>query len=158
MALNVERFVIPVAWEGGHTLHVAVKRYTSSKTPPSPRGVTIILTHGVTFREFITHLLASKLTQISLDKELWEPVLTRLFELPTQYGNPLQIREAWTIDSPNHGESAALNDHVLGSTTLISKSLNLGIHCATLFVDHRSSRSISRICSRHRFIFGKWPN
>ncbi|KIJ52534.1 hypothetical protein M422DRAFT_243323 [Sphaerobolus stellatus SS14] len=102
MTLIIERFVIPMdSSNGSLPLRVAVKRYTSSSSAPSPNGVSLLLTHGVTFH-----------------KELWEPVITRLFDLHSQYGSPLHIREAWAIDSPNHGESAALNDHILGPTLI----------------------------------------
>lgn len=62
-SLLVERFVIPVREENNRPgVSVAVKRYTPRLHPPGLRashGVSLVLTHGVTFRiEFpFIHLL-----------------------------------------------------------------------------------------------------
>ena len=49
----------------------------------------------------------------SIDKETWEPTITRLFQLDdlAAIGNNSlsTIVEAWSIDCPDHGESAAFN-------------------------------------------------
>ncbi|KAF8525823.1 Alpha/beta hydrolase fold-1 [Hysterangium stoloniferum] len=104
MTLISQRFVVPVSGQYGQPdLLVAVKRYTCSNSPPSTRGITLLLTHGVTFH-----------------KELWEPMLARLFRLQSASDNRPCIREAWAIDSPNHGESAALNAQVIDSGFLIT--------------------------------------
>ncbi|KAF8591099.1 hypothetical protein K439DRAFT_1611434 [Ramaria rubella] len=104
MSLISERFVIPVEEQAGRPkLLVSVKRYSSNSSPPSCHGLTLLLTHGVTFH-----------------KELWEPTISRLFELQSQYNSPVRIREAWAIDSPNHGESAALNEYILSLGYLIT--------------------------------------
>jgi hypothetical protein len=65
-----------------------------------------------------------------LDKEIWEPTLTHLFGLQSRPDDPIHIHEAWAIDAPNHGESAALNHHVLSQGNLISK-------CGTLMYPMR---------------------
>ncbi|TFK80681.1 hypothetical protein K466DRAFT_370156 [Polyporus arcularius HHB13444] len=44
-----------------------------------------------------------------IDKETWEPVISQLFALERE------ISEVWTVDNPDHGESAALNKNVLPS-------------------------------------------
>lgn len=45
-------------------------------------------------------------------KEQWEPTLEHLFNLVGRNSN-VKIREAWSIDAPEHGDSAILNDHLL---------------------------------------------
>lgn len=57
----------------------------------------------------------------SIDKELWEPTLTRLFDQQLQPGSFLRIRDAWAIDGPNHGESASLNERLISSGFLLSE-------------------------------------
>lgn len=63
---------------------------------------------------------------MTLDKECWEPVLSKLFEMRTDFGTPLHVREAWSIDSPNHGESAILNEDILGSRLISENELPVG--------------------------------
>lgn len=52
-------------------------------------------------------------------KELWEPIISSLFSLQDtdsigpNSGLRVNIHEIWTIESPNHGRSAALNDKLL---------------------------------------------
>ncbi|GJJ08280.1 hypothetical protein Clacol_002490 [Clathrus columnatus] len=105
--LVTERFIIPV-WEENNRpkVFVAVKRYTprlqSTRHQPST-GLSLVLTHGVSFH-----------------KELWEPTLTRLFDQQLQPGCAFRIREAWAIDSPNHGESASLNERLINSGFLLT--------------------------------------
>lgn len=48
----------------------------------------------------------------SFHKESWEPTLEKIFDLAS-LGGPVRIREAWTLDCPNHGASAVLNEAVL---------------------------------------------
>ncbi|KAF9037744.1 Alpha/beta hydrolase fold-1 [Panaeolus papilionaceus] len=45
----------------------------------------------------------------SLHKEIWEPIIDDLHKANARGGGRVKIREIWTIDAPNHGESAALN-------------------------------------------------
>lgn len=57
-----------------------------------PRALTLILTHCV-----------------GAHKEQWEITLAKLFALTQSAGQQkLSIREAWSIDNPNHGESGAI--------------------------------------------------
>jgi hypothetical protein len=52
MALTSTCFVIPVEVQDGRPqLQVSVKRYTQSSPQRSRPGLTLVLTHGVTFRE-----------------------------------------------------------------------------------------------------------
>jgi hypothetical protein len=63
-------------------------------------AATLILTHATSFH-----------------KEHWEPVLEDLYDqMADSYviNSPVpKIRDAWAIDSPNHGESAVLNEDTL---------------------------------------------
>ena len=47
----------------------------------------------------------------SFHKEIYEPVLETLFGMTAN--GQFRIREAWAVDCPNHGESAALNSTLL---------------------------------------------
>jgi hypothetical protein len=53
----------------------------------------------------------------SFHKEHWEPVLEDLYDLVADCfvtNSPVpKIRDAWAIDSPNHGQSAVLNEETL---------------------------------------------
>ena len=53
-------------------------------------------------------------------KEHWEPTLEFLYALlgassaaPGPSGQGVRIREAWSIECPNHGDAAVLNESVL---------------------------------------------
>ena len=75
-----------------------VKHLWNDTIPEAHRanGFTIILLHGTGFH-----------------KELWEPTIEDLFALLSQGGLESEIREVWTIDSPNHGDSAILNEQAM---------------------------------------------
>ncbi|GJE88943.1 alpha/beta hydrolase [Phanerochaete sordida] len=47
-------------------------------------------------------------------KEQWELTLDYLFDAASRHPS-FKIREAWSIDAPEHGDSAILNDHLLTS-------------------------------------------
>ena len=52
----------------------------------------------------------------SFHKETWEPTLHHFFKDINKYqSHPVcpKIKSTWIIECPNHGESAALNDHAL---------------------------------------------
>ncbi|KAJ4477253.1 Alpha/beta hydrolase fold-1 [Lentinula aciculospora] len=60
-------------------------------------GLTLLFTHGTGFH-----------------KEQWEPTINDLLELiGKQVSNKIRIREIWTIDAPNHGDAALLNEKTL---------------------------------------------
>ena len=49
-------------------------------------------------------------------KEHWEPTLEFLYALlgaSGPSGQGVRIREAWSIECPNHGDAAVLNESVL---------------------------------------------
>lgn len=60
-------------------------------------GLTLVFTHGTGFH-----------------KEQWEPTIDDLLELIRQQNpNKIKVREIWTIDAPNHGDAAILNEKSL---------------------------------------------
>lgn len=52
-----------------------------------------------------------------LDKEQWEPVIQRLFQLQETEAELHRIREAWSFDWQSHGDAAVLNYNVLKDRT-----------------------------------------
>jgi len=76
---------------------VTMKRYPNLPGGDQ-KGLTLILAHGTGF-----------------PKEVWEPIIERIFIMENAKPNGLPIREAWAIDAPNHGDAAALNVDVLRS-------------------------------------------
>ncbi|KAH8115696.1 Alpha/beta hydrolase fold-1 [Phellopilus nigrolimitatus] len=84
-----------------YPLHITAKRYTlpALEAPEDvPGALTLILLHSTGFH-----------------KEIWEPTLQELFSFLTlRSGTPgALVREAWSIECPNHGESAVLNETAL---------------------------------------------
>ncbi|KAF9037745.1 Alpha/Beta hydrolase protein [Panaeolus papilionaceus] len=75
-----------------------VKRYWVEGSPylSDKAALTLFFAHGT-----------------SLHKELWEPIIDDLRAANDIGGAQVKIREIWTIDAPNHGESAALNREAL---------------------------------------------
>lgn len=69
------------------------KKYFDSERADNANegGVTLILAHAT-----------------GMHKECWEPTLRRL--LPNT-----KIKEAWSIDAPNHGRAAVLNRRILAT-------------------------------------------
>lgn len=48
------------------------------------------------------------------DKELWEPVVARLFQhVQSDTLERYKVREAWSFDWPTHGEAAVINRPLL---------------------------------------------
>ncbi|TEB23518.1 alpha/beta-hydrolase [Coprinellus micaceus] len=98
MPLCVESAVLPP--DSTYSLYVTAKRYWSDTRPkphstPKCTGLTLVLFHATSFH-----------------KEMWEPCLEALFALVDKSKGVL-IEEAWSIESPNHGESAVLNVETL---------------------------------------------
>lgn len=101
--LEVQPFIFDPRPE--YPYQLCIKRYTHrdlSADPADSGAITLILTHG-----------------LGLHKEQWEPVLQDLFGLLGTAnsiaigGAKLKIREAWSIELPDCGESALLNEEVL---------------------------------------------
>ncbi|KAF8581812.1 hypothetical protein K439DRAFT_1352898 [Ramaria rubella] len=81
-------------WRPNFPLVVTAKRYWD---PTSARedGYTCILTHGTGFHG-----------------EQWEPTLNHLIS-QSKDSRDFPIREAWSVDCPNHGEAAVINEKAL---------------------------------------------
>lgn len=77
-----------------YPLVLTAKRYQSD-TSNSEDGTTLIFAHGTGFH-----------------KEHWEPTIEHLFDKERTKGG-FKIREAWSLECPNHGDSAVLNEKAL---------------------------------------------
>jgi pimeloyl-ACP methyl ester carboxylesterase len=75
---------------------ITMKRYPN--LGDERNGFTLIFAHGTGF-----------------PKELWEPIIERIFVAENAKPDGLRITEAWAIDAPNHGDAAALNAALLQS-------------------------------------------
>ncbi|KAI0655356.1 Alpha/beta hydrolase fold-1 [Cubamyces menziesii] len=100
--LEAAEYTLPGIKEDGGLVNAFV-RYTpvakKTATPWAHTGpqVALFLLHGVAYH-----------------KESWLPTLEHLFEI--QNATPttaFTIVEAWSMDSPNHGRAAVMNDHLL---------------------------------------------
>jgi hypothetical protein len=83
----------------GYPLHVTAKRYWIPEFEANvsdPNAITLIFLHSTSFH-----------------KETWEPALEQVFKLSSQPESTVKIREAWSLDCPNHGESGRLNEKEL---------------------------------------------
>ncbi|KAL0948892.1 hypothetical protein HGRIS_009008 [Hohenbuehelia grisea] len=81
----------------GYPFYILAKRYwlpAFEANASDPEALTLILLHSTSFH-----------------KEAWEPSLEDLFQLASRQ-KTVKIREAWTLDCPNHGDAAQLNDEV----------------------------------------------
>jgi hypothetical protein len=79
-----------------YAFRISAKRYL----PHTPRndGLTLIFAHGTGFH-----------------KEQWEVAIDELFGLFEAEGKKkgVRLREAWSLDCPNHGDAAVLNEEAL---------------------------------------------
>ncbi|KAF8958329.1 hypothetical protein BDZ97DRAFT_1842168 [Flammula alnicola] len=75
-----------------------VKRYWKPQSAylNDPEALTLIFAHATGFH-----------------KEQWEPVIDDLQAIIDKGAGKTKIREIWTIDAPNHGDSAELNEETL---------------------------------------------
>lgn len=75
------------------------KRYWRPDAPhlDDPTAVTLVFAHGTSFH-----------------KEQWEPTIDDLQLAVEQHARgAVRIREIWTVDAPNHGDAAELNEETL---------------------------------------------
>lgn len=83
-----------------YPFYITAKRYwlqAFEAFANDPDSLTLVVLHSTSFH-----------------KEAWEPALEYLFRDVIQKAhNRVKIREAWSIDCPNHGEAAVLNEKVL---------------------------------------------
>lgn len=94
MTLNFESYVFDPRPE--YPLVSTINRYPAPPDLYAEDGVTLVFGHGTGFH-----------------KELWEPTLEDLFEVQRKNGGDFKVREAWSVDSPNHGEAGVLNEEKL---------------------------------------------
>ncbi|KAI0711314.1 hypothetical protein C8Q76DRAFT_797631 [Earliella scabrosa] len=73
-------------------------RYVHKLRPRNP-GLTLVLLHG-----------------IGAHKETWEPIIKRLLKLLHDCNTSIHIQEIWALDCVQHGDSALLNEAVMGDT------------------------------------------
>ncbi|KAJ7799995.1 alpha/beta-hydrolase [Mycena olivaceomarginata] len=94
--MNIESFILPSPPSpSGQPLRVAAKRYRYTGRITRD-GITLVMLHG-----------------LGMHKEQWEPILEKLFTLQSEKSTFYRIREAWSLDWQNHGESAVLNEEAL---------------------------------------------
>lgn len=85
-----------------YPLYVTAKQFWSAELEVNwddADALTLILLHSTSFH-----------------KETWEPTLRHFFDeiqKRRDRASAPKIKCAWVIECPNHGESAALNDHAL---------------------------------------------
>lgn len=91
ITLDVDSFVFDP--RPNYPLVVAAKRYRPSNAVDSPDALTLIFAHGTGYH-----------------KEQWEPTVLDLLNMAR---NDLLIREIWSVDCPNHGDSAIVNENTL---------------------------------------------
>ncbi|KNZ80814.1 hypothetical protein J132_04243 [Termitomyces sp. J132] len=83
----------------GWPLITTAKRYwlpELTANADDPNALTLVLLHSTSFH-----------------KETWEPSLEKLLALSAQPESKVKIREAWSLDCPNHGEAGHLNQQLL---------------------------------------------
>lgn len=79
-----------------YPLLTTAKRYwrTNSLDSNDPDALTLVFVHATGFH-----------------KEIWEPTMEDIYLFAE--ARELKIREMWSIDAPNHGEAAILNEKSL---------------------------------------------
>ncbi len=112
-ASNATNVVTPSSTLNG--LDVAATKYCPQDLLVANRTqISLLFTHGVSLRTSshrvcLTFCFCS--LTIFIDKELWLPTIEHIFELQKHSPSELKfvIVEAWTVDLPNHGQSAIIN-------------------------------------------------
>lgn len=74
---------------------LASKRYRPKSNNAISKGLTLVFAHGTGYH-----------------KEHWEATIEDLWSAVEQTKG-VEIREFWSIDCPNHGDSAVLNEKTL---------------------------------------------
>jgi hypothetical protein len=99
------------------SLACCFKRYrpVGSATVGDANSIAIIFAHAVSTRGFPAASLLIEETNDDIDKETWEPCITRLFQVQLEASATTGVRigEVWSSDSPNHGQAAVLNEETL---------------------------------------------
>ncbi|GJE83928.1 abhydrolase domain-containing protein mpaH [Phanerochaete sordida] len=104
--MTVQIHAVTLPPEPQYPFHICAKRYSHPAFRAT--GSARITSGGGGAVQPVTLLL---LHSTSFHKEIYEPVLEALFALTA--GGGRDIREAWAVDCPNHGEAAVWNADVL---------------------------------------------
>ncbi|KAJ7149051.1 alpha/beta-hydrolase [Mycena crocata] len=77
-----------------YPFHVLATKYTYEGNPytASSDAFTLVLFHA-----------------LGVHKETWEPIVARIFTLCSSGASQVKIRDIFSIESPNHGRSSAVN-------------------------------------------------
>ncbi|KAH9944897.1 Alpha/beta hydrolase fold-1 [Amylocystis lapponica] len=77
---------------------IAAKRYWLDQPglADDPQALTLVCAHA-----------------LSVSKECWNPVVDDFFALTRNRGSRVRVRDIWSIEAPNHGDSAVLNEDTL---------------------------------------------
>lgn len=131
----------------GYPLQVLATKYTSESQ--SNDGYTLVFLHAT-----------------GMHKESWDVSIQRLFDMFDN--NAVKIREVISIESPNHGESAEVNESAIrehfGDQCMISVFKRSSVPCLTkCFRAHQAACACSpRIFNRrripgcaHRFLYSQ---
>ncbi|KAL4265483.1 AB hydrolase superfamily protein [Pleurotus pulmonarius] len=139
--LTIEPFILSTR----DRLRSRANRYTARDDAAARRGthVTLIFAHGLGFH-----------------KEHWEPVIQELFTADIRSGCPV-LKEAWSVDSPDHGQSVFLNEEELRRQsisscgtygTMISTLIHSGLvdrDDKIVFIGHSAGASAGVISTSH---------
>ncbi|KAF7982913.1 hypothetical protein HWV62_25186 [Athelia sp. TMB] len=100
MAMDIEPLVfdVPPSKDNRPGLKLCAKRYTTAQSVGETEGLTLLFTHC-----------------ISSHKEVWEPVIERLFQLQQTTPKARRVREAYSFDWQTHGAAGILNQEALKS-------------------------------------------
>ncbi|KAF7973728.1 hypothetical protein HWV62_14292 [Athelia sp. TMB] len=100
MAMDIEPLVfdVPPSKDNRPGLKLCAKRYTTAQSVGETEGWTLLFTHC-----------------ISSHKEVWEPVIERLFQLQQTTPKARRVREAYSFDWQTHGAAGILNEEALKS-------------------------------------------
>ncbi|KAH9921086.1 hypothetical protein B0H21DRAFT_202813 [Amylocystis lapponica] len=77
---------------------IAAKRYWLDQPglADDPQALTLVCAHA-----------------LSVSKECWNPVVDDFFALTRNRGSRVRVRDIWSIEAPNHGDFAVLNEDTL---------------------------------------------
>ncbi|KAG5642245.1 hypothetical protein DXG03_003348 [Asterophora parasitica] len=96
MVLHSNLVILDGVRRHGPALKMAATRYTMGQSSQNTRGLTLLFTHC-----------------IGSHKEQWGPTIERIFRQQQLKDETHRIREAWSFDWQNHGDSAVLNHEAL---------------------------------------------
>ncbi|KAH6899475.1 hypothetical protein BKA70DRAFT_1313575 [Coprinopsis sp. MPI-PUGE-AT-0042] len=163
-ALEITGFRL--APDDDYPLHITAKRYRPAfddrreENEHQDDVLTLVVLHSTSFH-----------------KETWEPCLETMFRLAGARGK--QFREAWAIESPNHGETAPWNTVAFTTssyaTQCVSRFLTKGpvslpkragwhrlllhdLDTPTLANQEDARRHLAEIQARRRKGKGKWDD